>query len=74
MFVIVKHASTEAWSFYHDTDPKNGVSREASAHSTYSGKCANLQSSYEDKAKALQDLHKIMNLNPSGNYAICPVN
>lgn len=73
MFIIVKNAAKEVCNLFFDSDPQLGMHKSFSAHLTYSGKEANLKECYITKEAAEIDLKRINKMNPSGNYAICPL-
>ena len=73
MYTIVKYAGRVSWEFHFVTNPKFGVSKDQSAHSSFSGKAAGLKESYPTFDSALNDLNRINTDNPSGDYAICPL-
>lgn len=39
----------------------------------FTGQQCNIRSSYATKASAEEDLKKMLEVNPSGCYAVCPV-
>jgi hypothetical protein len=49
----------------------DGVVRDQSAHTTYTGKDAGLKEMYTSLVEAEKDLKRITELNISGYYAIC---
>ena len=59
-YIIVKNASQEAWYLYFDSNPQ-------------AGQQCNIRSSYATKASAEEDLKKMLDMNPSGYYAVCSV-
>lgn len=72
-YIIVKNASQEVWYLYFDSDPQAGVHKSYSAHDTFTGQQCNIRSSYATIASAEEDLKKMLEMNPSGCYAVCPV-
>ena len=72
-YIIVKNASQEALHLYFDSNPQAGVHQSYSAHDTFTGQKCNIRSSYATKASAEEDLKKMLEANPSGCYAVCPV-
>ena len=72
-YIIVKNASQEAWHLYFDSNPQAGVHQSYSVHDTFTGQRCNIRSSYATKASAEEDLKKMLEANPSGCYAVCPV-
>jgi len=72
-YIIVKNASQEVWNLYFDSNPQAGVHQSYSANATFTGQQCNIRSSYATKASAEEDLKKMLDMNPSGCYAVCPV-
>lgn len=73
-YVIVKYAAKACWSLYFMNDPKvTGVKINASAVYTYAGKAVEIQPAYRDLELAKKDLARVLLVNPSGGYAICPL-
>ena len=71
MYTIAKHATEKDWGFYWEHNPQEGIHSSQSAYFTKIGTTVNIKLSYESVEEAQCDLDKIIDLNPSGNYAIC---
>ena len=72
-YIIVKNASQEVWHLYFDSNPQAGVDISWSAADTFTGQQCNIRSSYATKSSAEEGLKKMLEANPSGCYAVCPV-
>lgn len=73
-FTIVKNANDKKWPLHFLDDPREvGVSRRLSAYFSFDGKMAEIDVTYEDLERAQRDMEKILEQNPTGAYAICPV-
>ena len=72
-YIIVKNASQEVWNLYFDSNPQAGVHQSYSAHVTFTGQQCNIRSSYATKSSAEEGLKKMLEANPCGWYAVCPV-
>lgn len=72
-YVIVKHAQESVWPYYFEDNPMHGVHPSYSAHLTHTGRELNLRSLYAQAGDAQEDLQALLECNPVGAYAICPV-
>ena len=72
-WIIVKFADKDYWPMHYDKDPTKGVDKSHSAHDSYSGKEVNIFPDYVDKELAQIHCDVINNNNPSGGYAVCPL-
>jgi len=72
-YIIVKHAADGAWESYFEGNPKAGCHLSYSVHCTYTGKQCDIRSSYATPEDAAEDLKKILDANPCGNYDLCRV-
>jgi len=72
-YIIVKNAADGAWEYSFWGDPKVGCHPSYSAHCTYTGKQCDIRSSYTTLEDAVEDLKKILDANPCGNYDVCRV-
>lgn len=72
-FCIVKYAG-DTHKYYWEHDPKEtGVSEEASAHDTYTGKQVGILPKYRYLDEALEAAAKMNAYNPSGDYVPCRI-
>jgi hypothetical protein len=71
-YAIVKHAGP-SWTHYWQEDPKQGVCQCNSASWTHTGSTAGILPVYEDHAYAESDAEKLNELNPVGDYEVCPL-
>jgi hypothetical protein len=73
-FTIVKNANDKNWPLHFLEDPREvGVSRRFSAYFSFDGRMAEIDVTYPDIDKAINDMNKILDQNPTGGYDICPV-
>lgn len=73
-FVIVKNTSDNKWKHQFLDDPRIvGVTLYFSAFFSFAGKMSNIAVSYSDLDTAKEDLVKIKEYNPYGEYDICPL-
>lgn len=73
-FVIVKNTSDRKWQDLFFEDPRiTGVRRHFSAYFSFDGRMAEIDVTYTDLDRAQRDLIKIKEVNPQGEYDICPL-
>lgn len=73
-WIIVKFAAKDYWLYYFDKNPVSGVEESHSTHSSPTGKKIGIKPGYMDKTQAEKHCEEINVFNPSGGYAVCPVN
>lgn len=72
-WIIVKFASKDYSKFHFEKDPTKGVDVGYSAHGSFSGGEVKILPLYTDENAAIQHCAAINEYNPSGGYAVCPV-
>lgn len=72
-WIVVKFAAKDYWLSHFDKDPTKGVDESYSTHSSPTGKMVGILPRYQDNALALKHCAEINALNPSGGYAVCPL-
>lgn len=73
-FVIVKNTSDRKWQHLFFEDPRIiGVRRHFSAYFSFDGHMSGIDVTYTDFNRAKADLAKILEINPYGEYDVCPL-
>lgn len=73
-FMIVPRAKDGMWETYYGRDPKiQPMPVKASAFYKLSGAAIKIKLQYDNQDDAKPDLEKLLNIDPTGGYAICQI-